>query len=404
MKIPPFYRLGMIALVALTLGGSTPTLFAQGTPAATPSAQPSPNKPHPQAPPVLTKAELSAELTPAAITTAMRKVADWQLEYNANFNRGWVSGVLYTGIMAAYTTTGDAKYHDAMMALGEKFDWHLGNQPRHADDQCIAQSYLELYLQHHDPKMIAETRQYFDETMASPNAFLSWCDALFMQPPGFARLYKATGEKKYMDFLCQQWWKTSQRLYDPEEHLYYRDATFFPTVIDNKTGMPRLESNGKKIFWSRGNGWVVGGLVRVLQIMPQDHPERPKFIEQFKEMTARLLSIQGQDGLWRSGLLDPDYYQQPENSGSALFVYGFAWGINEGILDRATYLPAVQKAWAGLLSHVYADGRFGSVQGVGMGPGIFKPTSTDLYGVGAFLLAGSELHRLALHPAKPAAK
>ena len=60
-------------------------------------------------------------------------------------------------------------------------------------------------------------------------------------------------------------------------------------------------------------------------------------------MSAAMAAIQGSDGLWRTGLLDPDSYPLPENSGSAFFTYALAWGINHGILDRAEYEPVVEK-------------------------------------------------------------
>ncbi len=131
------------------------------------------------------------------------------------------------------------------------------------------------------------------------------------------------------------------------------------------------EKNGEKIFWSRGNGWVMGGIVRVLKELPPDSPLRPKYVAQLKEMAAAALAIQGSDGLWRPGLLDSDSYPLPEISGSAFITYAMAYGVNEGILDRATYWPAVEKAWAGMLKHVYADGRLGCIQPVGAGPGCF---------------------------------
>ena len=154
---------------------------------------------------------------------------------------------------------------------------------------------------------------------------------------------------------------TTNLLYDRSKHLYSRDATY----------LDKHEKNGEKIFWSRGNGWVMGGMVRVLKELPADSPLRPKFVEQLKEMSAEMLSIQGKDGLWRPGLLDPSAYPLPEISGSAFIAYAMAYGVNAGILDRATYWPAVEKAWAGMLKHVYADGRLGSIQPVGAAPGAF---------------------------------
>ena len=139
----------------------------------------------------------------------------------------------------------------------------------------------------------------------------------------------------------------------------------------------------------------MGALVNVLRIMPADYPSRPKYVQQFKEMAARVSAIQSKDGLWRSGLLDPDAYELPEVSGSAFFTYAIAYGINEHILDRATYLPVVEKSWRGMLSHIYADGRLGSIQPIDGQPGEFKPSASYVYGVGGFLMAGSEMHRLA---------
>jgi unsaturated rhamnogalacturonyl hydrolase len=175
-------------------------------------------------------------------------------------------------------------------------------------------------------------------------------------------------------------------LYDPEEHLYFRDASY----------LGKHEANGRKLFWSRGNGWVMGGIARVLDYMPKNYPARPKYVAQFREMAAAVIKVQGEDGLWRSGLLDPQAYPLPEASGSAFIAYALAWGVNQGILDRNTYAPAARKAWAGLLTHVYADGRLGCIQPVGAAPGQFKTTSSFVYGVGAFLLAGSQMQRLHL--------
>ena len=102
------------------------------------------------------------------------------------------------------------------------------------------------------------------------------------------------------------------------------------------------------MFWSRGNGWVMGGLVRTLQYLPPDDPARRKYATQLKAMAERVASLQGVDGLWRAGLLDPDNYSQPEVSGSALFTYALAWGINQGVWTRRCTGQSLKKpglAW-----------------------------------------------------------
>jgi unsaturated rhamnogalacturonyl hydrolase len=238
----------------------------------------------------------------------------------------------------------------------------------------------------------APTKATFDAILQKPRVELGssrriewwWCDALFMAPPAWARLYAATGDKRYITYLDEEWAKTSQQLYDPETHLYFRDATF----------IPKTEKNGQKIFWSRGEGWVMAGLVRTFEYLPKDDPARVKYQTQLKEMAAAVAKLQGPDGLWHAGMLDPADYDQPEISGSALMTFGIAWGVNNGLLDPKVYTPVVQKAWAGMVRHIYADGRLGCIQQTGSAPALFKASSSFNYGVGGFLLAGSEIYKM----------
>ena len=139
----------------------------------------------------------------------------------------------------------------------------------------------------------------------------------------------------------------------------------------------------------------MAGLVRVLEAMPADYPSRERYVTQLKDMAAEIASLQGSDGLWRPGLLDAAAYPLPEDSGSAFFVYALAWGVNHGVLDRPHYLPVIKKGWAGLVSHIYTDGRLGCIQPIGAAPGDYKADASYVFGTGAFLLAGSEVDRLA---------
>jgi rhamnogalacturonyl hydrolase YesR len=337
---------------------------------------------------------LATYLSPAIrredVQRAMRKVADWQLERSrSGFNLDWTFAALYTGFIAASQSTGDEKYRQAMYEMGKAHDWQLGPRLTHADDQAVAQTYLDLYLEHPKAAEIATVKEHFDRIMAQPvvDGKLPWwwCDALFMAPPVWARLYKATGDIRYLDYMDHQWWATSALLYDNSEHLFSRDSTF----------LDKRDKNGSKIFWSRGNGWVMAGLVRVLQSMPANYPDRQQYLDQFREMCAAIAKLQGSDGLWRPGLLDAAAYPLPEVSGSAFFTYALAWGVNQSVLDRKVYRPVVQHAWKGLLGHIYADGRLGCIQPIGAAPGDYRPTASYVFGVGAFLLAGSEVDRMA---------
>ena len=339
--------------------------------------------------------------TRAEILTVMTRVADWQLvNPSASSNRytedAWTWGALYTGMMALSQIADTPKYHDAMMAMGKRFDWKPAKRIYHADDHCVSQTYLELYLKHRDPAMLKPTQERFDYILANPSTNSlqfnikgaldrwSWCDSLFMSPPAWARLHKITGDKRYLDYMTREWWITTDYLYDKEEHLYYRDSNYFD----------KREANGKKVFWSRGNGWVIAGIARVLDYLPKDHPDRPRFEKLFREMADKILACQQADGLWRSSLLDPDSYPLKETSGSGFFVYALAWGVNSGLLDRAKYQPPILKGWAALVECVATDGKLTHVQPVGADPKKFDPNSSDVYGVGAFLLAGSQLYRV----------
>jgi unsaturated rhamnogalacturonyl hydrolase len=334
--------------------------------------------------------DLSPELTRKNVSHAIEKVADWELvRAQPHFNKDWTFAALYVGFMAVPNAAEGEKYQQAMLQMAKKFNWQPGSRVPHADDQAIGQTYLELYSRYQDPAMIAPIRERMDAVMALPDdpakPLWWWCDALFMAPPVLAKLSRATGERKYLDFMDHEWWITSSLLYSPSNHLFFRDKSF----------LDKHEANGSSIFWSRGNGWVFAALARVLALMPPDYPSRPKYIAQFKEMAEELASLQGTDGLWRPGLLDAAAYPLPENSGSAFYTYGFAYGINSGILNRAKYQPVVQKAWQGLLSHIYEDGRLGCIQPIGAAPADFTAASSYVFGTGAFLLAGSEVYRLA---------
>ncbi len=321
------------------------------------------------------------------VVAIMKKTADWQIAHPKHEDTDWSNGTFFAGLTELYKCTKDSKHLDILLRMGTRNRWKPGRRLRHADDHCIGQTYIELYLITGTPRMLAPIKATFDEMMAAPKkgrVDWYWCDALFMAPPTLARLATATSDRKYLDFMNVMWWDTIEYLYDPEEHLYYRDANFFAA----------REKNGKKMFWSRGNGWVLAGLCRVLQHMPEDYPYRERYLALFAEISARVASLQQDDGFWRSSLLDPDSYPGGESSGTALFTYALAWGVNRGLLAREEYLPGILKGWEALVGAVEDNGKLGWVQSVGARPAQPKRENFATYGTGAFLLAGSEIARL----------
>jgi unsaturated rhamnogalacturonyl hydrolase len=350
------------------------------------------------------RADASVEpgTTPASILSTLERAADWQLAHPSRHDAtDWTQGAGSAGMMALAGISGNAAYRDAMRVVGESSQWQLGPKFYDADDHCIGQTYAELYLLFREKGMIAPLRARFDAILAAPSRVhrldfrnpsgdsrenWSWCDSLFMGPPTWARLYAATGDTRYLDFAVSNWWRTTDFLYDREEHLFFRDSTYFS----------KREANGRKVFWSRGNGWVMAGLVRTLQFLPSNHPDATRFGALFREMAGKVLSCQQPDGLWRASLLDPGSYPLKETSGSGFYVYALAWGVNQGLLDRSTYEPALRRGWRALADCVDGDGKLTHVQPIGADPRQFSDDSTEVYGVGAFLLAGSEMYRMAV--------
>jgi rhamnogalacturonyl hydrolase YesR len=336
---------------------------------------------------------------PDYIKSTMLKVADWQMNHsNKKKLNDWTNGAFYDGVFAAYRTTKSQILLDSMMAMGERMNWMAGRRYDHADDYAISQTYIELYRLKKDKKLIQCTIDSMQKMMTVPGNEVKnkgitwwWCDALFMAPPVMAQLAKTLKDPSclvYSDTLYRQSYRL---LYNTEEHLFARDASY----LWDANGNGKKEANGKKMFWGRGNGWVIAGLVKYLQEMPKDYAGRDFYLTLYKEIANRLLLLQQADGLWRTSLLDPDAYPGGEGSGSGFNCYALAWGVNEKILDRKIFLPAIRKAWEGLNALVSDDGRVGWVQPIGADPRRnFSAESWEAYGAGAFLLAGSEIIKL----------
>ena len=335
------------------------------------------------------------------IKGVMNKAAEWQIAHPKHQQYDWTNGAYYAGMFAAWETTKSQKIYDAMMSMARDSNrWEPGHRWYHADDVVISQTYMDLYRTEKNKKqeMLQPTIDTLVKFISNPYPVRGievikwwWCDALFMAPPTLVKFAIETGDKRFLEHNDIYYKECYDLLYNKEEHLFARDLNY---VIKGDE-RDRYEANGKRIFWSRGNGWVLGGLVRLLKELPKDYPNRPFYETIYKEMCAKVASIQLEDGLWRASLLDPDSYPGGEVSGSGFFCYAMTWGINEGMLDVAKYRPVVEKAWIGLNKCVNEEGRVGWVQPIGADPRRnFSADSWEVYGTGAFLLAGSEIIKL----------
>ncbi len=313
----------------------------------------------------------------------------------------WTRAVYYEGLMALDAVDHDADLVDYAVRWGESHAWGLRNGPstRSADDQCAGQTYIELYRMNPEPQRIADIGSSLDAMVASSGvADWTWIDAIQMAMPAFAKLGALRADGKYFDKAYALYANTKNAqgasgLYDETDHLWWRDGDFDP---------PYAEPNGQDCFWSRGNGWVYAALVRVLDAIPTDEPHRTEYVADFRAMSDALAAVQRSDGFWNVNLHDPTHFGGKELTGTALFTYGMAWGVRQGILDAGSFAPKAALAWKAMVADALRpDGSLGYVQGSGKQPSDGQPVTYDSvpdfedFGLGCFLLAGSESVKLA---------
>ena len=314
----------------------------------------------------------------------------------------WTRAVYYEGLMALYSIDKRKEYYDYALQWGEKHKWGLrgGFKTRNADNQCCGQTYIDMYVldnkQH--PDWIRDLKTSIDSMMVTNKVDdWNWIDAIQMAMPVFARLGNLYNDTSYFRRMYEMYAFAKYKhggngLYNAADKLWWRDKDFVP---------PYKEPNDKNCYWSRGNGWVIAALARVLQVLPKTDPHYDEYLQDYKDMLSALPPIQREDGYWNVSLHDPAHFGGKEVSGTSLFVYGMAWGINNNLIDKKTYLPVLQKAWNAMVKEcVHADGALGFVQGTGKEPKDGQPVGYDHYpdfedyGLGCFLLAGSEVYKL----------
>lgn len=313
----------------------------------------------------------------------------------------WTRGVYYEGLMALHSIDRQRKYYDYAVDWGEKHKWGMrsGITTRNADDQTCGQTYIDLYLIDKKPERIKDIKLSIDAMVKSEKKDdWNWIDAIQMAMPVFARfgvMYNDTYyfRKMYDLYAFAKYKHGGKGLYNAAEGLWWRDKDFVP---------PYKEPNGEDCYWSRGNGWVFAALARTLALLPKNNPHYNEFLQDYKNMAAALIPIQRSDGFWNVSLHDPLHFGGKETSGTALFTYGFAWGVNNGILDKKKYKPIIAKSWNAMVKDCVHDdnGMLGFVQGTGKEPKDGQPVSyTNVpdfedYGLGCFLLAGSEVYKM----------
>lgn len=374
--------------------------------------------------PVTAKYSHSAQLNIQAVSDVANAVASWQLaQYDIRSNKmrpemrpsgtahGWMYATLHIGLWHWAQAVDSQMYKQTVMNLSQLNGYELGPRVYHADDHAVGDVYLSIFNEFGGPERIASTIKHFDQVVDNPSsvelAFINkektthkfdirtykdpactdrwcWADAVFMSPPVMAHLSKTTGNPKYLAFMDKEFWAMTDYLFDREVQLYLRDSRYFE----------RKDSQGKLIFWGRGNGWVLSGLARTIEYMPKDFANRSKYIDLYQSMSKALLQYQLADGSWPSSLLEKNKDTHSETSATALLAHALAWGINNDILGDEKYKSAVERAWQSIVANIHDNGKVGYVQQVAFAPGSATANDTQLYGSGAVLLAASEIHKM----------
>jgi unsaturated rhamnogalacturonyl hydrolase len=314
----------------------------------------------------------------------------------------WTRGVFYEGHMALYYVYKDTAIYNYAYNWAKYHNWEMAYKSTtttSADDQCCGQTYLELYNLKPSAEKYYYVKTCLDNSIKKSNRYWTWIDAIQMAMPAYALLGQITNDKKYFDYMYSSYKYTRDSLdvtgmFNISDGLWWRDKNF---------NTPYVNSNGKQVYWSRGNGWVYAALVRVLNIIPKTETHYNDYLKDYLLMSKSLLACQREDGFWNPSLADSNEYGGKETSGTSLFVYGMAWGLNNGILDRKTYLTAVEKGWSAMSRDaIHNNGIIGWMQGTADDPSDDQPLGYDKlpnfedYGAGCVLLAAAESYKMAL--------
>ncbi len=346
--------------------------------------------------------------TPEQVRQVIRKVNTyWQQNNKAEVRAFWDNAAYHTGNIEVYKLMKDDSMLDYSIRWATHNQWQGATEPDPAkwkykhygeghdfvlfgDWQICFQTYIDLYNLAPDEQKVARAKQVMGyEADSKVHDYWWWADALYMVMPVMTKMYQLTGDKKYLDKLYENLLYSDSIMLDSETGLYFRDGKY---VWPN-----HKSSNGKKDFWARGDGWVLAGLAKVLQDMPETYVWQPFFVHKYTRLARAVAKCQQPQGYWTRSMLDPAHAPGPETSGTAFFCYGLLWGVNHGYLQNKEFAPVIQRAWKYLTeTALQRDGRVGYVQPIGERaiPGqTVDANSQANFGVGAFLLAACEYER-----------
>lgn len=351
-----------------------------------------------------------------AVKAVMDKVNTYQLNHPwKDYDDNWIRGTYYAGVMACYLATEDQAYLEQCDKLCDELNWKLPTLPPIHSASGVnlltcGQTMLESYMVKKKKYKIKSIIEHLDNPdvrnpVSNPREWYyengkRYVDGLFTGPPTLAMLYEITKDEKYLQWMETCFWDVYGQLYDIEEDLFYRDSRFFPDCVEQRKNDPNWKGNnqvtasGKKVIWSRGNGWAFAGIARILTYLPKDHASYPRYVQVMQSMAKALKACQSEEGFWYPNLADSDYVRLKETSGTSFFIYGLAYGVNNGILDKNEFMPVIEKAWSSVCIEISDEGKVQWGQVVGDRPVNLSKDDSHEYVSGTFLLAASEIYKM----------
>ena len=359
---------------------------------------------------------LHAKWTVDEVKDVIRRVNTyWQTNHPAEVRAFWDHAAYHTGNMEVYRLLKDRQMLDYSIRWAEHNNWQGATEPDatkwkykrygegqdfvlFGDWQICFQTYIDLYWELGGSKlkgkkaerMVRRAKEVMGyEADSKEHDYWWWADALYMVMPVMTKMYRLTGDEKYLDKLYENICYSDSIMLDAETGLYFRDGKY--VYPKHKT------ASGQKDFWARGDGWVLAGLAKVLQDMPKNYSHQPFFAQKFVRLANAVKTLQQPEGHWTRSMMDPHQAPGYETSGTAFFCYGLLWGVNNGYLPKTEFAPVIEKAWHYLSTiALQSDGKVGYVQPIGERaiPGQRVDANSEAnFGVGAFLLAACEYVR-----------
>lgn len=347
----------------------------------------------------------------------------WQVDSAARPRWGYKHGLLALSFEQLYQKTKNDKYFEyekgyADALIDSTGTIHTYRVEEYNIDQVNAGKILfDLYTKTQDEKYLFALQTIRKQLDGHPRTnsggfwhkkiypYQMWLDGLYMGQPFYARYTVEFEDGENLDDVAKQFDLSYKHTYDEKTGMLLH-------AWDESKQMPWADKETGKSpnFWSRSIGWYVMALVDVLDYFPEDHPKHSDLVSYLNELSAALVKVQDESGLW---------YQVPdmagregnylEASGSAMFAYGFAKGVNKGYLPES-YMDAANNAFDGLVNELVIVDEDGEVhitqicKGAGLGGNPYRDGSYEYYlsearkvdnlhGLGPFILAALELDR-----------